>query len=92
MRLRLNHGVYVDSKPLILSNKKSEQMYCVLLSNQVVIIDTEFEAMKKYRKLYFKNGTRVLEFLPTDKRLIAQTGILDNILENLERYESVKKG
>lgn len=77
-----------DSKPLITKNKKSEQLYFLLLSNHIVIIDTEFPAMRKYKENW--SEAYVVEMLPTDKRLIAQVTVLDKLLENLDQYVSKK--
>ncbi len=62
--------------------KRPQQKYLILLSNQVVIIDTEFQAMKKWRRQFFDK--KITEFQKTDARANCQVTGLTKLLESLE--------
>lgn len=75
------------------TNKKDQQRYIILLSNDVAIIDTEWSAMKrarflmssaKHRPTYKSNNLRIVEMYPTSSRLIAQETTLTKLLEALD--------
>lgn len=72
-----------DSKKLIPESKKEDQKFLILLQDQTVIIDTEWEAMKKWKRWFREK--RIIEMLPTNSRLIAHTTSLSKLLENLEQ-------
>jgi len=72
-----------DRKKLIPQSKKEDQKYLILLQDQTVIIDSEWEAMKKWKRHYPEK--RIVEMLPTNSRLIAHTTSLSKLLENLEQ-------
>lgn len=73
----------LHNKPLKKKGKRKQQKYLLLLSNDVVIIGSEFEVMRKYRKEF--SGKPILEMLPTSARLNNQTTVLTKLLESLER-------
>lgn len=72
--------IKISHKKLIASGKKDQQKYLILLSDQTVFIDTEYEGMKRARK----HGKTIIEMMPTNARLIAQQTSLTKLLERLE--------
>lgn len=62
------------------SPKRKQQKYLVLLSNQVVIIGSEWTAMKEATR----TGKTIIDMLPTDARVNDQTTVLTKLLESLE--------
>lgn len=93
MKKMISSELRVDRKPLIKvkkRGKKKEQLVLILLGNQTTIIDTEKEAMKKFRK-YHEKKTYIVDMFDTNKRLIAQTSSLSNLIDNLNQYDSSKK-
>jgi hypothetical protein len=81
-------AIKVDFKPLKKTSKRDKQKYLVLLSDQTVIIDTEWEAMRKAVKHCKANKKHIQEILPTYARINAQTTGLTKLLENLEITKS----
>lgn len=76
-------------RPLKFNPKKPQQKYLVLLSNQRVFIDTEWEAMKSAVKECRATGARIIEMLPTESHKIKITTDLSTLLENLEREKQL---
>lgn len=70
----------VDNKKLVTHTKRSQQKYLVLMSNQRVIIGSEFAAMKKA----VRTGKPILDMLPTDARVNDQENDLSKLLESLD--------
>lgn len=60
--------------------KRKQQKYLVLLSNQVVIIDNEWAAMKRARQL----KKPIVDMLSTSARMNSQETVLTKLLESLE--------
>jgi len=78
---KINTNLRVDNKKLIRSkNKKEQQKYLILLSNDVVIINEEFTAMKIARRY----NKPIRDMLPTNARLINQVTVLSKLLEALD--------
>lgn len=72
--------IRISHRKLIKESKRQKQKYLILLSDQTVIIDTEWEGMKKARQ----HGKPIVEMLSTDARVNAQTNGLSKLLESLE--------
>lgn len=79
-------SVQVDRKKLKPYRSKDVQKYLILLSNQLVILDDEFSAMKKARL----SGKAILEMYPTN-RVINRTTTLTHLLEENEQKEKARK-
>ncbi len=73
-------GLAIDNKPLITSGKRVTQKFLVLLSNSIVVIDTEMQSMKKALKF----GKPISDMHMTDARIHSQTTTLNKLLETLE--------
>lgn len=58
------------------TRKKSEPKFLVLLSNQVCVIDSYWPAIKRA----MSENKQILEILPVRKRVKAQVGMLDKII------------
>lgn len=76
--------IRINFKKLKESKKRAKQKYLILISDQTVIIDTEWEAMKKAVRHCKCNKKQITEMLPTSSRINAQTTGLSKLLENLE--------
>lgn len=76
--------IRINFKRLKESKNKSNQKYLILISDHTVIIDSEWEAMKKATRHCRLNNKQILDMLPTYARTIAQTTGLTKLLENLE--------
>jgi len=70
----------VDNRKLVSHTKRSQQKYLVLMSNQQVIIGSEWSAMKKA----VRTGKPICDMLPTDARVNDQVNDLSKLLESLE--------
>jgi hypothetical protein len=70
----------VDFKPLKRRSRRLHDKFLLLLSNQVVIIDTEWEALITARKKYPEK--RIVEMLPTKRKNIkSEVTTLNKLLE-----------
>lgn len=72
----------LHNKELTRKNKRQQQKYLLLLSNQIVIIGGEWEVMKMWRKYYHDKS--IHELLPTTARLNSGVTGLTKLLESLE--------
>lgn len=72
----------LDNRKLNKKLKRPQQKYLILLPNDRVIIDTEFQAMKTWRKKY--SDKPIVEMLKTDSRANSQVNTLTKLLESLE--------
>jgi hypothetical protein len=68
-------------KPL---RKRAQTKYLILLSDQTVIIDSEWVAMKKAIRYCREKGKHIQVMLPTYARVNAKTTGLTKLLETLE--------
>lgn len=75
---RFNSEVKVDRKKLKPTPKKQQQKYLILLSNQNIIIDNEWAAMKKARR----SGKAILEMFKISNRVISQETSFEKYLES----------
>ena len=66
---------------------KPQQKYLILLSDQTVIVDEEFEAMKKA----IKTQKPIIDMLPCSNKMGAQKTNLTLLLEKLESNKQVYK-
>jgi hypothetical protein len=73
-------GLLVDNRNLSVVKKRKEEKYLVILSNQTVVIDTEFQAMKRARR----HQKPISDMHMTDARIHAQETSLTKLLESLE--------
>ena len=76
--------IKISHKKLKKSTKKDKQKYLILLSDQTVIIENEWEAMKKATDHCMRNRKTIVEMMPTHARINAQTTGLSKLLESLE--------
>ncbi len=83
-----NYLVRVDRKPLRKEPSPRELMkYFILLSNQIVIIDAEWDGMKKARM----SGKQVLEMFELDGRENRKLEVT-TLTHILEQNDSKEKG
>jgi Na+/phosphate symporter len=73
---------YIKQRKLInkAQKKREQQKYVVLLSNQTVIVGSEWDAMKRA----VKTRKVILEMLPTYKRINDQVTSLTKLIESRE--------
>lgn len=76
-----------SGKKLKSNLKREEQKYLILLSDQTVIVNSEFQAMKEARRF----GKPIIEMQKTDARVNNQVTNLSILLENLEREKTNPK-
>lgn len=77
--MKSHSNILVDNKKLITRNKSQEQKYLILLSNQQVIIGSEWLGMKMATRF----GKPISDMLPTDARINDQVTTLDKLLDNM---------
>lgn len=75
-----------SSKKLKSNLKRAEQKYLILLSDQTVIVNSEFQAMKEARQF----GKPIIEMQKTDARVNNQVTNLSILLENLAKETNQK--
>ncbi len=76
--------IKISHKKLKKSTKKDKQKYLILISDQTVIIENEWQTMKKATRHCRVSKKSILDMLPTHARINAQTTGLSKLLESLE--------